>query len=95
MTSRRLTIWFIDKLAIIVEMENALKNREPLTADLLKEAKRIEFPDNVIARLTGVTEDEIKEMRHAQRHPRSLQDGRYLCGRVRSRDSLLLFLLRQ
>ena len=40
--------WFIDKFAIIVEMENALKTQE-LTVDLLKEAKRIEFPDNVIA----------------------------------------------
>ncbi|MDY3249856.1 MAG: carbamoyl-phosphate synthase large subunit, partial [Candidatus Choladocola sp.] len=56
-------IWFIDKLAIIVEMENALKTRE-LTPELLKEAKRIEFPDNVIGRLTGKTEEEIKNMRY-------------------------------
>ena len=56
-------IWFIDKLAILVEMEKALKTQE-LTVDLLKEAKRIEFPDNVIARLTGKTEDEIKAMRY-------------------------------
>ena len=45
-------------------MENALKT-QPLTAELLKEAKRIEFPDNVIARLTGKTEEEIKDMRYA------------------------------
>ena len=56
--------WFIDKFAIIVEMENALKTQE-LTADLLREAKRIEFPDNVISRLTGKTEQEIHDMRHA------------------------------
>lgn len=56
--------WFIDKFAIIVEMENALKTQE-LTVDLLKEAKRVEFPDNVIARLTGKTEREIHDMRHA------------------------------
>ena len=37
----------------------------PLTVELLKEAKRIEFPDNVIARLTGISEDEIKAMRYA------------------------------
>ncbi len=55
--------WFIDKLAILVEMEQALKTQE-LTAELLKEAKRIEFPDNVIARLTGRTEAEIKQMRY-------------------------------
>ncbi len=56
--------WFIDKFAIIVEMENALKTGE-LTVDLLREAKRIEFPDNVIARLTGKSEREIHDMRHA------------------------------
>ena len=58
----KIDIWFIDKLAILVEMETALKTQE-LTAELLKEAKRIEFPDSVIARLAGKTEDEIKEMR--------------------------------
>ena len=62
----KINIWFIDKLMILVEMENALKKAgKNLDADLLKEAKRIEFPDNVIARLTGLTENEIKEMRHA------------------------------
>ncbi|MBD9054562.1 MAG: carbamoyl-phosphate synthase large subunit [Eubacterium ventriosum] len=55
--------WFIDKIAIIVEMENSLKN-EPLTPELLKAAKRIEFPDTVISRLTGKSEDEIKQMRY-------------------------------
>ena len=56
-------IWFIDKLAILVEMEETLKTRE-LTAELLKEAKRIEYPDHVIARLTGNTEDEVKALRY-------------------------------
>ena len=56
--------WFIDKLAILVEMEQHLKSEE-LTVDLLKEAKRIEFPDNVIAELTGKTEEEIKQMRYS------------------------------
>ena len=60
----QIDLWFIDKLAIIVEMEQALKTQE-LTVDLLKEAKRIEFPDKVIADLTGKTEDEIKQMRYA------------------------------
>ena len=55
--------WFIDKLAILVEMENALKEG-PLTVDLLKEAKRLEFPDNVISRLTGRPEEEIKKLRY-------------------------------
>ena len=59
----KVDVWFIDKLAILVEMEQALQT-QPLTVDLLREAKRIEFPDNVIARLTGKTEDEIKKMRY-------------------------------
>ena len=58
----KIDIWFIDKLAILIEMEEALK-KGPLTAGLLTEAKRIEFPDNVIARLTGKKEREIKVMR--------------------------------
>ena len=59
----KIDLWFIDKIAILTEMEEALKNRE-LTAELLKEAKRIEFPDSVIARLTGRTEEEIRELRY-------------------------------
>lgn len=90
----RIDIWFIDKLAILVEMENALKAagkalesgrladegllderlsdegllaeglaEKGLSKELLKEAKRMEFPDEVIGRLTGLSGDEIKAMR--------------------------------
>ncbi len=45
-------------------MEQALQS-QPLTVELLQEVKRIEFPDNVIARLTGRTEQEIRDMRYA------------------------------
>ena len=55
--------WFIDKIAILVEMEGRLRS-EALTVDLLREAKRIEFPDKVIAQLTGKNEDYIKNMRY-------------------------------
>ena len=58
----QIDIWFIDKLAILVGMENALKTRK-LTKELLLEAKRMEFPDYIIARLTGKTEEEIKDLR--------------------------------
>ena len=37
-------VWFIDKIAALVEMERALQTQE-LTVPLLKEAKRIEFPE--------------------------------------------------
>ena len=56
--------WFIDKIAILVEMEERLK-KEALTAALLAEAKRMEFPDHVIAKLTGKTQAQIRSMRSA------------------------------
>ena len=54
--------WFIDKIAILVEMEQALRT-QPLTEELLLEAKRMEFPDYVIADLCGRTEADIKALR--------------------------------
>lgn len=59
----KIDLWFIDKIAILVEMENRLKTEE-LTVDLLKEAKRIEFPDNVISQLTDIDEADIKKIRY-------------------------------
>ena len=72
--------WFIDKLAILVEMEQKIKAcntsagiasangsmnaGESLSRELLSEAKRLEFPDQVIARWTGKTEEGIKELRY-------------------------------
>ncbi len=70
----RIDIWFIDKLAILVEMENALKAagkalesgrlaEEKLPEELLREAKRMEFPDEVIGRLSGLSGDEVRRQR--------------------------------
>ncbi|MBP3262904.1 carbamoyl-phosphate synthase large subunit, partial [Pseudobutyrivibrio sp.] len=60
----KIDLWFIDKIKILVEMELRLQQEE-LTVELLKEAKRIEFPDNVIARLNGkMTEEEVRKMRY-------------------------------
>ena len=56
--------WFIDKIAILVEMEQKLKKADKLDKELLKEAKRLEFPDTVIARFTEKTEEEIRDMRY-------------------------------
>ena len=56
--------WFIDKIAILVEMEQKIQSEgKALTVETLKEAKRIEYPDNVIARLSGLTEEEVKKLR--------------------------------
>ena len=64
-SATKIDIWFIDKLAILVEMEAALKEAgKEMTPELLKEAKRIEFPDSVIARLTGLSQADVKSMRH-------------------------------
>ena len=54
--------WFIDKIAILTEMEEKLRTGI-ITEELLRDAKRIEFPDKVIARLAGKTEKEIYELR--------------------------------
>ena len=59
----RIDLWFIDKLAILTEMEHKLET-EALTAELLQEAKRMEFPDEVIAELSGQPLKQIKEMRY-------------------------------
>ena len=56
--------WFIDKIAILVEMEDSLKTAKELDKELLYEAKRLEFPDCVIAEWTGMTENEVKELRY-------------------------------
>ncbi len=58
----KIDMWFLDKIAILVETETALKTR-PLTRELLYEAKRLEYPDRVIASLTGRTAREIRDMR--------------------------------
>ena len=68
----KIDIWFIDKIARLVEMEQALRGCAPRVAsgrggideELLKEAKRMEFPDNVIARLTGLEERDVHDLRH-------------------------------
>ena len=61
-TCTKIDLWFIDKIAILVEMENRLRTEE-LTEDLLREAKRVEYPDYIIADLSGRTADEVKAMR--------------------------------
>lgn len=59
----RIDRWFIDKIAVLVEMEHALET-QPLTLELLKKAKRLEFPDSVIARMVGIEESAVKQMRY-------------------------------
>ncbi|MDE6635496.1 MAG: carbamoyl-phosphate synthase large subunit [Lachnospiraceae bacterium] len=58
----KIDLWFIDKIAVLTDMEKRLK-QETLTKDLLAEAKRLEFPDRVIARFSGNTEEHVKKLR--------------------------------
>lgn len=58
----KIDMWFIDKIKHLIEVENKLKEEE-LTPELLKQAKRLEFPDLVIAELTGKTTEEIYYLR--------------------------------
>lgn len=58
----KIDLWFIDKIAILVEMETRLAT-EPLTKELMLEAKRLEYPDRVIAALSGKTLEEVKDLR--------------------------------
>ncbi|MDD6202742.1 MAG: carbamoyl-phosphate synthase large subunit [Lachnospiraceae bacterium] len=55
-------VWFIDKIHTLVKMEDRIA-KEELTKELLTEAKRLEFPDTVIARIAGRTEEEIYALR--------------------------------
>ncbi|HCL01303.1 MAG TPA: carbamoyl-phosphate synthase large subunit [Lachnoclostridium phytofermentans] len=58
----KIDLWFIDKIAILTEMEKRL-SEEPLTKELMLEAKRMEFPDRVIAQLSGKSLEEVKKLR--------------------------------
>ncbi len=60
----RIDRWFIDKIASLVKMEQTLQKGN-LTIPVLREAKRMEFPDYLIARLSGTTEDAVKKLRLA------------------------------
>lgn len=60
----KIDIWFISKLYNIIKMEKRLSH-EPLDKELLKEAKRLEFPDKLIATLSKRREEEIRELRHS------------------------------
>lgn len=58
----KIDLWFIDKIKHLVEMEKKLKTRD-LSIALLKEAKRLEFPDRIIAEYTHQSEKQIHQMR--------------------------------
>ena len=60
----KVDIWFIDKINNIVQEEKTLREAPEITKEMMQEAKRMEFPDKVIAQITGKKEKEIKELRY-------------------------------
>ena len=58
----KIDLWFIDKIKHLVEIEEQLKT-PPLSIELLKQAKRLEFPDRVISQYTNIPEKDIHQMR--------------------------------
>ena len=60
----KVDIWFIDKINNIVQEEKLLSETTEITKEMMQEAKRMEFPDKVIAQITGKKEKEIKELRY-------------------------------
>ncbi len=60
----KIDVWFIDKIARLVKMEQTLR-RKHLDKNILKEAKRMGFPDHVIAELSGMSEKTVHDMRYA------------------------------
>ena len=56
--------WFLQKIVRIIEMERLLQTG-PLTAELLRRAKKLGFADEVIAGYTGQTWQEIRQQRKA------------------------------
>ena len=54
--------WFLEKLVALVRMEQRLLG-EPLTADLLRDAKRMGFGDEQIANLAGSVTEKVRQQR--------------------------------
>lgn len=61
----KIDLWFIDKINNLVDYEQEIRDSKgDISKELMKEIKRVEFPDKVIAQLTGKTTKEIKELRY-------------------------------
>ena len=56
--------WFIEKIRNIVGLENKLRNvGESVTGDLIKEAKKLGFSDRQISLCTGLSEEDVRNIR--------------------------------
>ncbi len=61
----KIDLWFIDKINNLVVYEQKIReSKGEISKEFMKEIKRVEFPDKVIAQLTGKKTAEIKKMRY-------------------------------
>jgi carbamoyl-phosphate synthase large subunit len=57
--------WFLDQVSVINEMADAIRGADALDHDLLVAAKRNGFSDAQVGSLRGLTEAEVRHLRHA------------------------------
>jgi carbamoyl-phosphate synthase large subunit len=57
--------WFIDQICLINEVATEVKQADTLSANVLRRAKRHGFSDRQLAQLRGLSEAEVRELRHA------------------------------
>ncbi len=57
--------WFIDQICLINEVAAEVKAAANLNSDVIRRAKRHGFSDRQLAQLRGLTEAEVRELRHS------------------------------
>jgi carbamoyl-phosphate synthase large subunit len=60
----KIDLWFIDKLQNIVDMEKELLS-QPLTPELLRQAKRLGFSDEQVGTLADRLPEQVRQTRHS------------------------------
>nr|WP_300338047.1 carbamoyl-phosphate synthase large subunit [Actinomyces sp.] len=61
----RIDPWFLDQMMLLQEVAEAVQQAPALTREVLARAKRHGFSDSQVASLRGVSEDTVREVRHA------------------------------
>jgi carbamoyl-phosphate synthase large subunit len=59
----KIDFWYLTKFKAIIDLEETFKKVGSLDFDTLKRAKRLGIADSAIARLTGISEAELREKR--------------------------------
>ncbi|WP_172192616.1 carbamoyl-phosphate synthase large subunit [Actinomyces faecalis] len=61
----RIDPWFLDQMMLLQEVAESVQEAPALTCEVLAEAKRHGFSDTQVAALRGISEDTVREVRHA------------------------------